>query len=421
MTEERSAMDMNRRQVLKATGALAAMAAPFGRVAFGARPAGTQGKTLVVLFLRGGVDGLNLVVPHGEGRYYELRQYIAIPRPGRDGGALELDERFGLHPSAEPLRRWFESGEALAVHAVGRPGNSRSHFEEQDRWETAVDAPDLRTAGWLNRHLMTSEGRGPVRAVAIGDSLPRMLRGDAPALALRGLDDLAFAQGAGGFGSLAPLLEHERAAGDEADAQELLRRSVAEAVRALRELSGVADASADSGVEYPQTGLARKLREVARLVRGDVGLEVAAVDLGGWDTHQDQGGARGTYANRVGELAGALSAFLEDLGERREDVLVLTLTEFGRTAAQNGTGGTDHGTASCSLLVGGGLARRADARPVLGQWPGLEPEELRDRRDLAPATDYRDLIAEAVADHLGNPALDVVLPGHARGELRCLS
>ena len=380
-----------------------------------------RGKKLVLVFLRGGVDGLNLIVPHGEAGYYARRPGIAIRRPGEDGGALDLDGFFGLHPAAEALLPWFKAGTATAIHAVGYPANTRSHFEEQDTWETAVIGNTIHSEGWVNRHLGCTEGVGPVRAVAVGDSLPRILRGKEQALAIRGLSDLSLGEGGGNLPATVAALEkayrahpmgaHERREG----ASELLAQTGRSTLSALQELRSVANAPYRTDVAYPQQELAVRFREVARLFKAEIGLEVAEIDFGGWDTHQNQGGSQGPFANRLRQLSQALASFLEDLGDGIEDVLVLAFSEFGRTAAQNGTGGTDHGWGNCLLALGGPVARASDAGPrfVLGEWPGLARDQLNEERDLRHTTDFRDVFAEVVKEHLGNPQLEKVLPQHS--------
>ncbi|TDJ73538.1 MAG: DUF1501 domain-containing protein [Planctomycetota bacterium] len=374
-------------------------------------PSTAEGKVLVVLFLRGGVDGLNFIVPYGDPHYRPLREGLAIRRPGEAQGALDLDGFFGLHPAAGALQPFFASGQAVAIHAVGHAQNSRSHFTEQDLWETGTLDNTLRTDGWLNRHLASRPGPGPIRAVAIGDGLPRILRGDAEAIAIRGLSDLSL----GGSSGPAVLAALERAYGGRAEeaSSALLGRSGRATLEALRELQSVANAPYSSAVEYPDTSLGRRLREIARLVKADIGLEIAAVDLGGWDTHQNQGSSGGTFGALVAQVAGAVAALARDLEHRMDDVLVLTISEFGRTAAQNGTGGTDHGWGNCLLALGGPVhaAGGGTARNVLGRWPGLAPEELHQGRDLEQTTDFRDVFAEVARVHLGSPAVESLFPG----------
>ncbi len=399
-------MQITRRIFLRCSGAAAAGCALPRTGLLGRSSTPASSKALVVVFLRGGVDVLNLVVPHAEDQYYKLRPTIAVPRPGQDGGALDLDGRFGLHPAATPLMPLFEDGSAVALHAIGWEHNTRSHFVEQDAWETAQTGGDPRAQGWLNRHLATSAGHGPVRAVSLGSGLPRSLRGEAPALALRGLGDLTF----GGSKGVDRALREAYGHGEEG-VRGLLSREATDALEALDELRVVVDKTPETEVAYPDGDLARQLREGARLLRAGVGLEVLALDFGGWDTHQDQ---NGPFVQRVGALAGSLAAFREDLGPRFDDVVVLAVTEFGRTAAQNGTSGTDHGHGGCALALGGAVRAAGGGTPrrVIGTWPGLEPEQLKDRRDLAHTTDFRDVLAELTVGHLGNPNLEKVIPDH---------
>jgi len=422
-------MHVTRRYFLQTTGALALYCGvtPFdllAKMGIGADEVKsvTPDRTLVVIFLRGGMDGLNFIIPHRDPGYYALRSSIAIAPPGAKDGALDLDGFFGLHPRAAALLPLFHSGQAAALHAVGYGLNTRSHFEEQDTWETGVIGNTIASDGWLNRHLVTSTGHGPIRAVSVGDTLPRILRGKAPAYAMRGIDDLAFPQtGAPADQTVvAAALEHAYCCGPReavSPAQDLLADTAATTFEGIDQLKKVIGEAYRPAAEYPRTDIGNKLREVARLIKAGVGLEVAEVDYGGWDTHQNQGGVAGSYGNLLEGLAGALAAFSQDLGDRMEKTLVLTLSDFGRTAGENGTRGTDHGWANCMLALGGGvraagLARAGGPRPVLSQWPGLGPDQLHQKRDLLHTTDFRDVIGEAVAVHLGNPQLKRVLPGH---------
>lgn len=413
-------MQITRRFFLKSSGSLAAYCGllpslPIFDDEQSALPA-AAGKTLVVVFLRGGIDGLNLIVPHGDDAYYRLRNWVVVRRPGEQNGAIDLDGFFGLNPAAASMAPLFQEGSAVALQAVGYAENTRSHFEEQDVWETGIAGNTIHSDGWLNRHLATSQGNGIVRAVAIGDTLPRILRGDAQALALRGLSDLSLGTGREKSSSVVAALErgYRSNPGDQGTARELLSRSANATLAALKELRKVAGKEYQSDVAYPDTEIGRQMREVARLIRADVGLEVCEVDFGGWDTHRDQGAAGGPYSNRVRQLADALTAFTRDLEQRLDDVMVLTLSEFGRTAAQNGTGGTDHGWGNCLLALGGPVLAAGEGKPrkVLGDWPGLSPDQLHQGRDLRHTTDFRDVLAEVVRLHLGNRDLQRVLPGH---------
>ncbi len=411
-------MRITRRSFLQSTGALAACGAvnplhhaiaqtvghPLGQPI--TQPI-TQNKTLVVVFLRGGIDGLNWIVPYADPHYAKLRPTLQVNRPGQPDGALDLDGFFGVNPRAHRLMPWFNQGLCVAAHAVGYAGNSRSHFEEQDVWETGttpgrttpggVTTPGsipLSATGWLNRHLLTSHGHGPIRALALADSLPRILRGDAPAYALSG-------------GEI-----HET-------------HETREGLDALRR---IADQPHTPRAHYPTHGkLGQRCAAAARLIKADLGVEIIQIDDGGWDTHNQQGnGAQGGYGDKLQELSDALAALAEDLGPRLRDTLILTLSDFGRTAAENATAGTDHGHANAMLALGGPVQHLGvlasggtnspttpGRRKVLTHWPGLSPDQLHDHRALAHTLDFRDLLAEVVRIHLGNPNLPTLFPGHA--------
>ena len=419
-------MNITRRYFLKSTGALAvycgiaplrAMAEMKAVEARGGAQAVKAGKTLVVIFLRGGMDGVNFIVPHGEAAYYKARTSLAIPPPGKENGAVDLDGFFGLHPRGAALVPLFQSGQAVALQAVGYDKNTRSHFEEQDTWETGMSGNTLNSDGWLNRHLATSKGRGPVRAVAIGSNLPRILRGKAAAYSIRGLQDLALPNNNVDQAKVVAALEHAYCVPPRehvSPARDLLAQTGQTTLEGIGLLSTLAKEEYKPRVPYPDTGLGRNLKEVARIIKAKVGLEVAEIDHGGWDTHNNQGGAQGPFGNNVQELSDAVAAFAADLEGQMDDVLLVTLSDFGRTIAQNGSQGTDHGWANCLLAVGGPIAKQNKSQPrkVAGNWPGLEPEKLHDKRDLAHTTDFRDVIAELVRVHLGNPHLETVLPQH---------
>ena len=411
-------MKADRRHFLLTAGGLAAwQAAGPLRAALPSPAPVRKGRVLVAVFLRGGIDGLNLVVPHGDPHYYEHRRNIAIPRPaaGNRNSAIDLDGFFGLHPAAAALEPMFRQHSALALQAVGYARNTRSHFEEQDTWETGISGNTLSSDGWLNRHLASSEGHGTIRAVAIGGNLPRMLRGKAPAYAIRGIADLSMPKSPGGTDLLRGALEHAyctRPPGAaEAEARDLLARTAAATLEGTRQLEAVANTEYKPahGAKYPETAIARQFREAARLIKAGIGTEVIQIDYGGWDTHNNQGGLTGGYANRLRDLCVAMQTFARDLGDSLNDVLVLTLSDFGRTVRENGTNGTDHGWANCMLALGGGLAT---GKPVLGEWPGLAVEQLQQQRDLRHTTDFRDVLCEAVSAHLGNPHTSAVIPDH---------
>jgi uncharacterized protein (DUF1501 family) len=427
---------LTRRYFLKTTGALLSyvgVAPLLSNPVLGAITprAAARNRTLVVIFLRGGADGLNLVVPHADTPYYDLRKTLAVAAPGAESGAaIDLDGFFGLNPRLGALKPLFDDRLAVAAHAVGYDRNTRSHFEEQDTWETGVVGNTISSDGWLNRHLLTSTSPtgSQIRAVAIGDSLPRIMHGKAGAFAVRGLEDLslpmprkadpavvtaALERAYGGMDAGAA-----SGAGEVSTARDLLSQATGTTLDGIAQLRAVTSGEYKPAAEYPRSELARKLMQIARLIKADVGLEVAEVDIGGWDTHQNQGrGAEGAFGNLAQQLGDAIAAFTRDLGDRIDDTLVVTMTDFGRTAAENGTGGTDHGWANCMFLVGGSVRRGHEARgggfrPVVTNWPGLAPDQLHQKRDLLHTTDFRDVLGEVVATHLGNPGIKTVLPGH---------
>jgi uncharacterized protein (DUF1501 family) len=359
-------------------------------------------KTLVLVFLRGGADGLSLVPPVGDPAYYAARPTLALPRPGVDGGALKLDATFGLHPALAALLPLWQSGSLAVVHAAGLQGATRSHFDAQDFCETGT--PGLKTTqdGFLNRSLqqLPEPGAGAFRAVALQGTLPRSLQGAAQAVAVEGLSSFHLA-GKGGLDSFEALYA---GAVDQA-----LRSTGQEAFEALRAAASaeLSKSPPQNGAVYAKTPLARRLQDTARLVRAGVGLEVVATEMGGWDTHVGEGGATGQLANRLRELGEALAAFAQDLGPRLDSVTVVVMTEFGRTVRENGNRGTDHGTASAMLALGGGVR----GGRVYGQWHGLDGPGLFENRDLAITIDVRSVLSEALRATLAPPDLTTVFPG----------
>ncbi len=398
---------VSRRLLLRAGAAsLAGLAAPaiWSRVAAAKPEVGEKPNVLVCLFMRGGVDGLSMVVPHAEPAYYRARPNIAIARPGSgSGAAIDLDGRFGLHPSLEPLRALYREKSLAVVHAVGSPDPTRSHFDAQDFMETGTPGRASTRDGWLNRCLAELEpGSSAFRAVAMGGPMPRSLWGRAPALSVGSIES---------FGLIGPpRVRQQLGAGFKAlyaDRSNAVERAGRDALDAIDVVDAL-DSRDDSGsrAQYPRQSGA--LRDLARLITADVGVELAFVEIGGWDTHARQGDAKGQLANRLGLLARGLEAFHRDLGDEMRRVVVLTMSEFGRTVAQNGTGGTDHGHGTAMMLFGGAVR----GGRVYGKWPGLEPEQLHERRDLRVTTDFRDLFGEVVARHLGVRDLERVFPGH---------
>jgi uncharacterized protein (DUF1501 family) len=318
-------------------------------------------RVLVVLFQRGAADGLNVVVPFGDRHYAALRPTIAVPPPAArcEGAGIDLDGFFALHPALAPLADLYRAGRLAAVHAVGSPAPTRSHLDAQDDVESATPGVGSSRDGWLDRYLRATRGPAdaPLRAVSLTGTIPRSLQGEAGAVALAR---------SGCFEA------HDR------------------------------DALAD----YPSGALGEALRRIARLIKAEAGVEIACADSAGWDHHTNESVQ---LAPKLAELGRALAAFDRDLGSRMQEVVVLTVSEFGRAARENGSGGTDHGHGNVLLALGGPVR----GGRVYGRWPGLAPEELHEGRDLAATTDFRDVFAEIVVRHLGLVDAAPVFPGHA--------
>lgn len=372
-------------------------------------PEATKGKVLICLFQRGAADALNVVVPFGEARYYALRPAIAIAPPSRgagDAGAVDLDGFFGLHPALSPLKPLWDRGLLAPIHAVGSPSATRSHFDAQDYMESATPDNKGTSDGWLNRYLATSGTceqctPSPFRAVAMTPQTPRVLQGSAPTVAMNSVAEFTVRGG----GTQAAQLEALYRTGS-ADLIHGTGTEMFEAMKMLRAANPQRYAP-ENGAEYPASQFGRRLLSIAQLIKAGVGLEVAFADVGGWDTHVNQGGATGQLAQRLADFGASIAALVTDLGDRMEDVVILTMSEFGRMAKQNGNGGTDHGHAGAMFAIGG----RVQGQRVHGRWPGLAPEQLYEGRDLALTTDFRAVFAEVATKHLGATQLGALFPG----------
>jgi uncharacterized protein (DUF1501 family) len=369
-----------------------------------------KGKVLVCLFQRGAADALNIVVPHGERAYYAMRPSINIPQPSRSsaGAAIDLDGFFGLHPALAPLKPLYDRGLLAPVQAVGSPSTTRSHFDAQDYMETGT--PDVKgtTDGWLNRYLAVKGtcdecnlGKAPFRAVALTPQTPRILEGPSPTVAMNSLDEFSV-----------------RATGNSAERLEALYRTgsadlvhgtgaeMFDAVKMLR-AANPQKYLPQNGADYPRSQFGLRLLQIAQLIKANVGLEIAFADVGGWDTHVNQGSSTGQLAQRLDDFSRSIAALVTDLGDRMDDVVIMTMSEFGRMARENGNRGTDHGHAGALFVIGG----HVKGGKVHGKWPGLEQEQLYEGRDLALTTDFRSVFAEVVSHHLGARALDRIFPG----------
>ena len=433
---------ITRRQVLTgaALSAAAGAAFPRGFSALASVTMGPQGNAghdaLIVLFLRGGADGLNVIVPHGDDDYYRLRPTLALPKPNNktelaNARAVDLDGFFGLHPALAPLYPLYKEGKFAPIHAIGSGDQTRSHFEAMATMERGLAQESGSASGWIARHLATTESEhaSPLRAVAVADTMPDSLRGATNAVALLNLNDFRL--------NTPTPVKTDRAAEISASLRSLYsgegtgnREQGTEITPSAQhptpntELNSAGSATLDAldavkrldpanyrpapGAVYPVSDIGNGLRQVACLVKGQVGLEVAFLEMGGWDTHVAQGRDAGLMSGNLGNLGKALAAFAADLGPDLNRVTLIVMTEFGRRAYENFSLGTDHGRASVMLTLGGNV----NGGKVHGEWPGLAKPKLEGPGDLRVTTDYRDVLAEALTRRLGNPHTEAVFSGY---------
>jgi uncharacterized protein (DUF1501 family) len=401
------------RRVFLKDGAFALVSVGFAP-SFLARTAFAEGrsaraKQLIAIFQRGAVDGLSLVVPFAENDYYRLRPTIALARPGSGSNAsIDLDGFFGLNPRMASLKRLWDARQLAIVHACGSPDSTRSHFDAQDYMETATPGVKSTGDGWLNRYLQTRhvESATPFRAVSLTGQVPRVLQGASPAL--------AFSQ-MGQFGIRAGMATEAVNSSFEAlyasAADRILKGTGREAFDAMKMLK-TTDPSKyqpENGAEFPRSPFGQALRQIAQLIKANVGVEVAFADVGGWDTHVNQGSSQGQLAGRLDDFSRGIAALITDLGDHMADTVVLTMSEFGRAVAENGNRGTDHGHGNAMFVIGGDVR----GGRVYGKWPGLSPDKRFEGRDLAVTTDFRDVFGEIVVRHLGVTDARPIFPGYA--------
>jgi uncharacterized protein (DUF1501 family) len=396
---------LQRAGVAGAAGFVAGLASPgaFTKLAFAATP--YTGDVLVVLSLRGGFDGLQAIVPAADPNYLAARPNIGIP----PNTLLQLDQTFGMHPAMAPLKPLWDAGTFGVVHAVGQEQPNRSHFEAMEELERAAPGSSTRT-GWIDRMLGLRDPGTAFQGVQIGSSMaaPAFL-GPSPELAMSSIDDF----GLSGAWDATELSRWDTALrGIHQGASDLLSGPASVALDAVGTTTALAAAGyvPENGAVYDEDShLARTLRDLARLIKADVGLQVAAVDYGDWDMHEGMGTVAGGWmTDHLTELSLALAAFATDLGTKLAEVTVVSLTEFGRRVDENGSGGTDHGFGQLALLLGGGVR----GGKIHGQWPGLAPADLIDG-DLNGVNDYRLLLAEILEKRCGASASNVsnVFPG----------
>ncbi|HVY92196.1 MAG TPA: DUF1501 domain-containing protein [Bryobacteraceae bacterium] len=365
----------------------------------------TRRKVLVVIFQRGAADGLNIVVPFAEKHYYEMRPAIAVAppkgstvNPAGFGPAIDLDGRFGFHPALQPLKPLWDRGELAIVEAAGSPDPSRSHFDAQDYMESGVPGKTVGD-GWLNRALLpVTPETSPLRAISASAQLPHTLRGDLPAIAIGAARQLQLSnQNAANI--------FERMYASTSDRR--MEHDAKDAFAAMKMLNTPNREAPAPGLnqQYNQGGeLGRNLQQIARLIKADVGVEAAFAELDGWDHHGNEGPQ---LTNMLRQFGNAIAAFSADMGDRMEDVVLVTMSEFGRTAEENGTGGTDHGHGNLMMVVGG----RVDGGKIFGAWPGLEREQLNEGRDLKVTTDFRTVLSELITAQMGQKDISHVFPG----------
>ncbi len=364
------------------------------------------GRRLVVIFQRGAADGLNVVVPYREKNYYEMRPGIAIPQKQ----VLDLDGFFGLHPSLAAFKPLYDQGHLAIVHAAGSPDMSRSHFDAQDFMESGTPGVKSAEDGWLNRALQEEDRRRrqphtAFRALAFGSQVPRTLAGKVPAIALSSVN--SFAVGGRGPNPSPAASAFEAMYGQSGDSiLHATGEETFEAVKMLRD-ANPAQYRPATGVDYPTSEFGKNMMQIAQLLKANLGVEAAFTDIGGWDTHQNQGSVNGQLADRLRDFSSSIAAFWRDLGDSAENVTLVTMSEFGRTARENGTGGTDHGHANAMFVLGG----QVKGGKVYGRWPGLANGQLNEGRDLAVTTDFRQVLGEAVAKTIGAKNLDMIFPG----------
>ena len=385
---------LNRRLFLKSSAlAMFGVGAAPHWLARAAEGVESRKKILVAIFQRGAADGLNVVVPYGDPNYYTLRPNIAIPK----SDVIELDGFFGLHPSLRALKPVFDAKHLAIVEATGSPDPTRSHFDAQDYMESGTPGRKATLDGWLNRAIPLEKGPiSPVRAVSLGTNLSRTLRGPNPAIAVSNLNEFQIrdTQASNTFEGMY-----------EGTLDKVLKSTGRETFDAVKILQSVQKQTYTPAgdAKYPNGRFGQSMMQIARLIKANVGVEVAFADVGGWDTHVNE---VGQLARLLGDFGNGLGAFYQDLGDRMQDVVVVTMSEFGRTAKENGNRGTDHGHANCMFVMGGDVI----GGKVYGKWPGLEKEQLYEGRDLNITTDFREVLGGLVTRHLGARNLAKVFP-----------
>jgi uncharacterized protein (DUF1501 family) len=403
---------LSRRDFLKLASVFAAAPSVpswMPRMAFAPEGVEAPGDILVVVFQRGGMDGLNAVIPHGDADYYHHRTSIAIPEP-EDGSAktgIDLDGFFGLHPSLLPLKDLWDEKALAIVHAVGSPDPTHSHFDAMDYMERGTPGEKSIPTGWIGRHLQTApwQNDSPFRAIGMGGVMQASLRGPVPVTSLQSIADFHLQGDSSQLSDIRQRLAALYSLGSSLDAK---AEDTFDAMDLLSKVD-VSNYSPASGAKYPETEFGMAMKQIAQISKAEIGLEVACVDIGGWDTHNAEGQLEGELPDLLNEFSTGLAALYHDLGERAKRVTMVTMSEFGRRVQENGSGGTDHGHGNCMFVLGGGV----NGGKVYGEWPGLSKDNLYGPGDLAATSDYRDVLAEVVGKRLRNPQFGEIFPNYS--------
>ena len=406
--------ELNRRDFLRnAMMGTAALAWPewMPRMSFSPSGEEQRGDVLVVIFLRGAADVLNIIVPHGDEGYYAARPTINIPRPDDNKiekafRSIDLDGFFGLHPALASLQDMWQDQNLGIIHAVGAPDESRSHFKAMELMERGVSDETGPASGWIGRHLASHDtgNPSPLRAIGLGENVPRSLYGSVPVTAMRSIIDFHL------WGDTRAAQQMKKSLRALYAGEDTLSRVGKETLDILDTVSDLDPESyrPDSERVYPESDFGRGLSQIAMLVKAQVGLEVATVDVGGWDTHFGQGGVEGLMANLLRNLGEGLSAFYADLHQYHDKLNVVVMSEFGRRVQENASLGTDHGHGSAMFLIGSNVV----GGKVHGNWPGLSQYQLFGPGDLAATIDYRDVLSELLEKRMNNKMFDQIFPDH---------
>jgi uncharacterized protein (DUF1501 family) len=389
-----------------AAGWAAASGSQLSSLAFAQTPDLMRGDdTLIVIFLRGGMDALSFLIPHSDPNYHEARPRLGL----RSDHVIDLDGQFGLHPSATPIRELWQERHLALIAACGLPEVNRSHFEAQDLMDRAsIGGGGSETSGWLARHMRHATQGEIIEAVSLGTSVATSLEQFGGALAMTSPEEFTLGGDAAHSRAMQRALrsmwsqdsDHGHVASRTLDAADLLSARTA------------GEHPPRHGATYPDTEFGRALAAAARLIRLDIGLQAATVDLGGWDTHENQAQwenpIQGRFANLVDELSRGLQALWTDMTDHHGRLTVAVMSEFGRRLRENSSRGTDHGHAGVMMVLSSDISRRE----IFGEWPGLESDQLTERADLRVTTDFRTVLSEVMTERLGRSDLTALFPGH---------